>query len=164
VAVLPESRAAELLRPWLGPEMAAADLPLPRLIAVEFAPGLAPDVAAINDTLAELAPGARLTLHESWMAPLRRLARFVFTGQVPDKASATELLAYVSAETAEDLALKKAAYVRESDSLEHVVEIMFRFDINEIPVVDGERFIVGNLNMMELVAAWQRGRLEGLVG
>ncbi len=96
--------------------------------------------------------------------PLRRLARFVFTGQVPDKASATELLEYVSAETAQDLALQKAAYVQEDDPLEHVVEIMFRFDINEIPVVDAERAIVGNLNMMELVAAWQRGRLEGLVG
>lgn len=90
---------------------------------------------------------------------LRRLARFVFTHALPAKSSPTELLELVSAECAKDLALRKAAYVHEDDPLEHVIEVMFRFDINEIPVVNRERRIVGNLNMLQLLAAWHEGLL-----
>jgi CBS domain-containing protein len=93
---------------------------------------------------------------------LRRLARFVFMHEVPDTSSATDLLELASARTARDVALQKASYVGEDDSLAHVIHVMFEFDINEIPVVNNERIIVGSLNMLEILAAWHAGQLNDL--
>jgi CBS domain-containing protein len=93
---------------------------------------------------------------------LRRLARLVFSQELPRKPSATELLEMLTVQNAEDLALKKAAHVGLDDSLERVIEVMFRFDINEIPVVDDDGVILGSLNMLDILAAWHQGRLDGL--
>ncbi len=90
---------------------------------------------------------------------LRRLARWVFASELPRDVSPTELLDLISSRTAGDLALRKPAYVREDDPLEKLLQVMFRYDINEIPVVDAEGRIVGNLNMLEILAAWLEGRL-----
>lgn len=90
---------------------------------------------------------------------VRRLARFVFSTVAPRRTSATEMLELVSAESAGDIAIRKAAYVEEDDSFEHVVDVMLRFEINEIPVVDSDRVIVGNLNLLEILGAWYDGRI-----
>lgn len=90
---------------------------------------------------------------------LRRLARGVFFHDVPDKSSVTNLLDLISAQRAEDIALKKAAYVGEEDTLAHVMDTMFRFDLHEVPVVDDDRVIVGCLNLLDILAAWYDGRL-----
>ncbi len=96
---------------------------------------------------------------------LRRLARwaFAFARELPGDASTspTELLDFLSAETAGDLALRKPAYVRLDDPLETLLRVMFRYDVNEIPVVSPEGRIVGNLNMLEILGAWLEGRLRG---
>jgi CBS domain-containing protein len=91
---------------------------------------------------------------------LRRLARHAFTHDVPGQ-SATEMLDLVSARNADDLALKKAAYVALDDDLEDVLDVMFRFDINEVPVVDADKIVVGSLNMLDLVGAFYAGKLDG---
>jgi CBS domain-containing protein len=93
---------------------------------------------------------------------LRRLARWTFASELPAEVSPTELLDFLSSETAGDLALRKPAYVREEDPLERLLGVLFRYDINEIPVVDAEGRIVGNLNMLELLKAWLEGRLGDL--
>ncbi len=90
---------------------------------------------------------------------LRRLAHWAFARRLPRDLSPTELLDLVSAETAGDLALRKPAYVRLDDPLETLLRVMFRYDVNEIPVVSPEGQIVGNLNMLEILAAWLRGRM-----
>ncbi len=93
---------------------------------------------------------------------LRRLARCIFSSEIPDRLSPTSLLELVSAQTAEDLALRKPAYVHEDDVFERLIEVMFRYDINEIPVVDSEKAIVGNINMLEILSAWLNGKLDEL--
>lgn len=90
---------------------------------------------------------------------LRRLARWAFARRLPRDLSPTELLDLISSETAGDLALRKPAYVREDDPFETLLQVMFRYDINEIPVVSREGRIVGNLNMLEILAAWLEGRI-----
>lgn len=90
---------------------------------------------------------------------VRRLARFVFSALVPDRSSATDLLELVSAENAEDLAIRKSACVHEDDPFEHVIDLMLRHEINEMPVVDDERVIVGNVNLLEILGAWHEGRI-----
>jgi len=93
---------------------------------------------------------------------LRRLAQCVFASEIPSKLSATTLLDLVSAETAGDLVLRKPAYVCEEDTFEHLLGVMFRYDINEIPVVNDDKSIVGNINMIEILCAWREGRLDEL--
>jgi CBS domain-containing protein len=95
---------------------------------------------------------------------LRRLARLVFAHGLPSRPTATELLEMISVRDAGDIALKKSAYVGLGDDLEQVIEVMFRFDINEIPVVDDDRRIVGCLNMLAILAAWHAGKFDGLTG
>lgn len=90
---------------------------------------------------------------------LRRLARFLFAQDVPDLSSAAEMLHLVSARTAGHLAIRKTAFVGEDDPLTRVLEVMFRFDINEVPVLDADRRVTGCLSMLELVAAWHAGKL-----
>jgi CBS domain-containing protein len=89
---------------------------------------------------------------------LRRLARFIFTHDVPDQSSATELLDLVSARCADDLAIKQALFVREDDSIEHLLDLMFRNEVDEVPVVDSRHVVVGSVGMLELVAAWHVDR------
>lgn len=93
---------------------------------------------------------------------LRRLARCVFSSEIPGRQSPTSLLELVSAQTAKDLALRKPAYVHEDDTFERLLAVMFRYDINEIPVVNSEKTIVGNINMLEILSAWLSGKLDEL--
>lgn len=72
----PDAMAA-LIGPWLGPDAAAADLPLPDLIAVELAPGAEVDVAALAQRLAQAVPEARLDDHRDWLSRAERLAWLV---------------------------------------------------------------------------------------
>lgn len=91
---------------------------------------------------------------------VRRLARFVFSALVPDRSSATELLELLSAEHAEHIAIRKTACVRANDPFEHVIDVMLRSEIDEIPVVNEEDAIVGSLNLLEILEAWYEGRIR----
>ena len=71
--LIPESRVAEILEPWLGSRVLAIDLPLPALIDAVAAPGADIDVAALSSRLAQAVPGAAVDDHAVW---LRRLADF----------------------------------------------------------------------------------------
>ncbi len=93
---------------------------------------------------------------------LRRLARCVFVSETPVQKSAVSLLELMSAKTARDLALRKPTYVYEDDSFEKLLKVMFRFDINEIPVLDSQDRIIGNINMLEIISAWLQGQLDHL--
>jgi len=71
---------AGLLEPWLGETGATQDLPLPGLIAVELAPGAAPDVAALTATLHAVAPGVLVDDHQRWLGDLLALGQSVKVG------------------------------------------------------------------------------------
>jgi cell division transport system permease protein len=71
--LIPESRVAEILEPWLGSRALAIDLPLPALIDATAAPGAAIDVGALSERIARAVPGATVDDHAVW---LRRLADF----------------------------------------------------------------------------------------
>ena len=90
---------------------------------------------------------------------MRRLARFVFSQHVSPQSSATDLLELVSARHARDLAIGQAAHVEQNDSVETLFDVMFRFDIDEIPVVDSAGVVVGCLSLLDVMAAWNAGKL-----
>ncbi|MFZ5792571.1 MAG: cell division protein FtsX [Pseudomonadota bacterium] len=72
----PDAMAA-LIGPWLGPDAATADLPLPDLIAVELEPDAGIDAAALGQRLAQAVPEARLDDHRDWLSRAERLAWLV---------------------------------------------------------------------------------------
>jgi cell division transport system permease protein len=67
-------RTAALLEPWLGADIDAADLPLPRLIDVQIEPRAGIDLAALGERLAAAAPGAQLDDHQRWLNRVLRTA------------------------------------------------------------------------------------------
>ncbi len=73
-AVSPDVTARELA-PWLGPNIEAHDLPLPRVIEVRFGDRAKVDVQALTDKLEKAVPGAVLDSHEYWRGQIITLVR-----------------------------------------------------------------------------------------
>lgn len=74
---LPAEASTRLLEPWLGSQVALADLPMPALIDVVLARGATVDMPALAARLAEAIPGARLDDHAAWLSDLLALIRAV---------------------------------------------------------------------------------------
>ncbi len=70
-------QVAALLEPWLGKGNVGPDLPIPALIDVRLAEDASVDVAALGETLAKVAPSAKVDAHERWLADLLVLMRIV---------------------------------------------------------------------------------------
>lgn len=67
-----EAEVASLLEPWLGPDLAEADLPLPGLIDVALAPDAEPEQVAA--AISRLSPRAVVESHAAALKPLTDLA------------------------------------------------------------------------------------------
>lgn len=80
LSVLTPEETARLIEPWLGPDLADADLPLPDLIAVTFAINTPPDLVDLGQRLTAAVPGTVLDDHQQWLAGFQRLARSVELG------------------------------------------------------------------------------------
>ena len=74
--VRPYSReeSTHLLEPWLGSGFQLDDLPVPRLIVARIAPGGAPDLAQLRQTLGEQIPGITLDDHRSFVERMRAMS------------------------------------------------------------------------------------------
>lgn len=66
---------AALLEPWLGGDVLAGDLPLPRLIDIAIDRASPPDLAALAIDIAAAAPGAALDTHRQWRSEIVNAAR-----------------------------------------------------------------------------------------
>lgn len=68
---------ARLLQPWLGPDGADPDLPVPAMIDVDL--GIASDAAVtrVTHAIRAVAPAARVDRHESWMSPVSNFMNMV---------------------------------------------------------------------------------------
>jgi len=74
------AEVSALLEPWLGETAASEDLPVPSLIAVELAPGAAPDLAALTAELRRVEPGVLVDDHQRWLGDLLALGRSIKVG------------------------------------------------------------------------------------
>jgi len=72
-----KEETTRLLEPWLGGGLQIDDLPVPRLIVVRIAPGAAPDLAQLRQTLAEQIPGLSLDDHRGFVDRMRAMTRAV---------------------------------------------------------------------------------------
>ena len=75
VEILGAEEVARLLEPWLGPDTADQDLPLPTLIAVMIDVADPPDLGRLKTAVEAAAPGAVVDDHQAWLGQLRDLAR-----------------------------------------------------------------------------------------
>ena len=52
-------------------------------------------------------------------------------------------------------------YVKKSDRISEAFKKMFKYHVNELPVVDDNMYIIGDLNALELVHGWfKKNKLE----
>ena len=72
--LLPPDETAKLLQPWLGNNVALADLPLPRLIDIRVDPRLTIDYTTLRRQLASVIPGSRLDNSPSELGSIRDFA------------------------------------------------------------------------------------------
>ncbi|MDB5706363.1 MAG: permease [Sphingomonas bacterium] len=68
---------ARLLRPWLGPDGADPDLPVPAMIDVDLGVGTDAAVARVTSAVQAVAPAARIDRHEAWMSPVSNFMNMV---------------------------------------------------------------------------------------
>ncbi|MGK2908671.1 MAG: cell division protein FtsX [Sphingobium sp.] len=73
VTAVAEGALAEQLRPWLGEDMTAVDLPIPALVDVQLASAGPTRLADLRKSVATLAPQARVEPHTAFLAPLSGL-------------------------------------------------------------------------------------------
>lgn len=66
-----------MLEPWLGAGLDLAELPVPRLVALELDPVVPADTAALARALDQEVPGATLDDHRQWQAQVRSVAGWV---------------------------------------------------------------------------------------
>jgi len=69
----------QLLQPWLD-GLALEELPVPRIIAVQIAPGQSPDLGQLRKSLAEQVPPASLDDHRGFIGRMRAMTRAVLAG------------------------------------------------------------------------------------
>jgi cell division transport system permease protein len=72
--LLSPEETAKLLQPWLGSNVAIANLPLPRLIDIRVDPQAAIDYATVRGQLDSIIPGSQLDNNRSWLGSVRDFA------------------------------------------------------------------------------------------
>jgi cell division transport system permease protein len=70
----------QLLQPWLGDSVDAADLPLPVLIDVQSAESTTLDLADLTRRIAGIVPGASIETHGAWLGKLFQVATLIEIG------------------------------------------------------------------------------------
>jgi cell division transport system permease protein len=71
-AVVERSKTEALVRPWLGDAVKTADLPLPRIVAVQFDPKAPPPPGQLASALRRAGIDAVVDDHSQWIKPVVR--------------------------------------------------------------------------------------------
>lgn len=81
VRLLEPEETARLVQPWLGPSFAGGRLPVPQLVEMRVDEVAPPDLAALRERIASIAPDARLEADGQSLAPWRTEA-YRLTGAI----------------------------------------------------------------------------------
>ncbi len=85
--------------------------------------------------------------------PVINFTQYLFYEYVPDEFLYYKAIKPLEDITAEDIMLPPV-YVKENDDLRLAFQKMFSENLKELPVVDDEMHVIGDLNILELVTAW----------
>lgn len=73
--------SAKLLEPWLGSGLSLDDLPVPRMIVAQVAPGTKLDLEGLRGRVTQLVPSASVDDHRAWIDRMRSMTgATVFAG------------------------------------------------------------------------------------
>lgn len=76
VARVAQADLRAALEPWLGRDLTEDELPIPALIDVDMKPRATPgEIRRMRDSIAAIAPSARVEAHAAFLAPLSHLLR-----------------------------------------------------------------------------------------
>jgi cell division transport system permease protein len=81
VRIFTKEESGRLLEPWLGSGLDLGELPVPRMIVVQLAPGAVPDLAKLREAL-ERIPGASLDDHHLWLERLAAMANTIVVAAI----------------------------------------------------------------------------------
>ncbi len=87
--------------------------------------------------------------------PVNFLAQYLFYEYIPDEFFYYKAVKPLEEVRAEDIMIPPV-FVREEDTLNIAFEKMAGNDLRELPVVDNDMKIIGDLNILELIIAWVR--------
>ena len=85
--------------------------------------------------------------------PVINFTQYLFYEYVPDEFLYYKAIRPLADITAEDIMLPPV-YVKETDNLRTDFQKMFAENLKELPVVDNEMHVIGDLNILELVVTW----------
>ena len=85
--------------------------------------------------------------------PVINLVEYLFYDYIPEEIFPYKALNLVGDVRAEDIMLPPV-YVKETDTLDVAFQKMFSQGLKEIPIVDDNMHIIGDLNILELIKAW----------
>ncbi len=86
--------------------------------------------------------------------PVTELVQYLYYEYIPEDYILYNFPLIISREaTAQDIMLPPV-YVKDDDSITTAFQRMFNNRLNEVPVVDDDLHIIGDLNMLELIKAW----------
>jgi cell division transport system permease protein len=76
-----KEESAKLLEPWLGSGLSLDDLPVPRMIVAQVAPGTKLDLEGLRGRVTQLVPSASVDDHRAWIDRMRSMTgATVFAG------------------------------------------------------------------------------------
>ena len=86
--------------------------------------------------------------------PVIELVQYLYYEYIPPEYILYRFPLIMSGEPkAKDIMLPPL-YVKDDDSLEDAFKKMFKNNLKELPVVDDEMRVIGDLNILELIEAW----------
>ena len=81
---------------------------------------------------------------------LKSLIKHEFIDLVPSSFEYFDALEFIGKKTAEDL-MTSAIYVKDNESLKEAFVKMYEHDVEELPVVDDEHHLIGNIDIIEML-------------
>ncbi len=86
--------------------------------------------------------------------PVTELIQYLYYEDIPEEYILYHFPLILSGNaTAQDIMLPPV-YVKDTDDIKKAFKIMFKNRMNEVPVVDDDMHVIGDLNMLELIIAW----------
>ncbi|RKX69334.1 hypothetical protein DRP53_08510 [candidate division WOR-3 bacterium] len=85
---------------------------------------------------------------------VRSLIRFFLPEMFEIDITGGEILKRIHVRTVRELISGEPAYVTEDDDLHTTLKVMIKNEMDELPVVDEEKRVIGEVNILEILSIW----------
>ena len=86
--------------------------------------------------------------------PVMELVQYLYYEYIPQDYLLYRFPLILSSEPKATEIMIPPVYVKDDDTLETAFKKMFKNNLKELPVVDNEMQVIGDLNILELIEAW----------